>query len=499
MIRKAENVGLALKLQKAQASENERRGRKDNFTEGNSRGHKHFKGKRDSHFGKRTNGYTSETNSNKERSRKVFQRSGQNRRDFKEKSNRAKLSAEEKLRLKAEGKCYICKEATNPPHMAHNCPKANSVNQKGSRPPGIQSFGVYVNTNSAEEYRDLANTTEAAHEISLNMMGWAPNINTCDYDSDLDVSRIEEVTKRKTWKDDVRRVLNEFHSEDEFVPSENPFRARSGSSSETASTDSWPSLVDWKPPFKRSPLIGAMIRDPVRESIEKRLAWGAHYAHDRHAWARNRHRFRAVRTEGGYDIHDEHHERLEGEIFLPWILARKPNFNVADWYQKRLNKAFGAPRDRNNKLRRQEDCEDTMSQAIDLFLTVGGPFIGEEHRIFDVQFRFRVSYDYLSGDYIIIDHALQYKTKLKAKLLWDIDFSVADWYNELLKRAYFDLWANIQLCWPDELVFADDFDEDDPEEILGFLVHEATDQDHFQWQIIEDQALVTHIGDAPEC
>ncbi|TEB26900.1 hypothetical protein FA13DRAFT_1795149 [Coprinellus micaceus] len=171
---------------------------------------------------------------------------------------------------------------------------------------------------------------------------------------------------------------------------------------------------------------------------------------------------------------------------------------MAHWYQKRLNEAFGAPRDRNNKLRRREDCEDAMSQAIDLFLTVGGPFIGEEHRIFNVQFRFRVSYDYLSGDYIIMDHTLQYKTKLKAKLLWDINFSVADWDNESLKRAYFDLWANIQLCWPGELVFADDFNEDDPKEILEFLVHKVTDQDHSQWQIIEDQALVMHIGGAPE-
>lgn len=498
MIRKAENAELALKLQHAQAFENERRdvrGRKDNFSERGNRNNKRFKGKRDSHYGKKTNGYTSETNSNKERSRK-FQKYDTQKRDFKGKSPRVPLSAEEKSRLKAEGKCYHCKEATNPPHMARNCPKANSVNHKGTRSNGIQSYGIYVNNNNAEEYRHLAETTETAHELSLNMVGWATDLRAHDFAPDP--IEFDDITKSDSWNDEVKRTFAEFHSEDEYIPEENPFRPVSVASNNTGSTDSWPSLKDWRPPFKPSPWDGATIGDPVKESVEKRLAYGAKYAQDRHYWARNHHRFRAVRTEGGYDIYDEHHEQFSGDIFLPWDLARKPFFNVADWYQKKLNEIFGLPRWWTNKMRKRDDCQDVMSEAIELFLTVGGPFVGEIHRELDIQFRFEASYDRLTGDYIIVDHALQFRTVLKAKLLEDDRFSVADWYNERLQHAYIDLWSNIEMCMPEELGGYDSLEDESPLTIFGNLENEAFDQKYSQWHFLDDSAVVTHMGGVPE-
>ncbi|KAF6765661.1 hypothetical protein DFP72DRAFT_1039464 [Ephemerocybe angulata] len=228
-------------------------------------------------YGRKTNAQT-DTNSNQDKFRRHHNKTEQNRKDWRDKSKgQSKHDAEEKARLKAEGKCYICKESTT--HMARNCPKANSVNTKGSS-SNIQSYSVEFSTDKAEQLRELAETTQVAHEleVSCNAMGLTGEWSIHDYDlNELDFDSGSEYS---SWADEVEDML--------YSPE----------------------------PTEDAALEDFELGDPVLEKIEGGLLHGAPYAQDRRRGAQTTSRFTIETTEGGPPSEVQYNRMVSGETRL---------------------------------------------------------------------------------------------------------------------------------------------------------------------------------------
>lgn len=64
----------------------------------------------------------------------------------------ADLSEQEMAQLRAEGKCFLCKE---PGHMSRNCPRKNTVRGNGNnKPPGLPSFSMTMDILEDDSEKD---------------------------------------------------------------------------------------------------------------------------------------------------------------------------------------------------------------------------------------------------------------------------------------------------------------------------------------------------------
>ncbi|RXW11783.1 hypothetical protein EST38_g14072, partial [Candolleomyces aberdarensis] len=167
IIKKAEHAVLAFKMGgglpgepngKPKARDNQNGKSSGQDMKGQNRGH------RSEYQKKRTNG-RSDYNSNQVKFKTHFDKSEKAQKDQKE------LSKKEREQLKAEGRCYHCKEKG---HMARGCPKVNSVNDKGTHSTGMNNVEVDLGFDELERFRELAETTETTHSLELGMMDWAP-------------------------------------------------------------------------------------------------------------------------------------------------------------------------------------------------------------------------------------------------------------------------------------------------------------------------------------
>ncbi|KAJ3859012.1 hypothetical protein EV359DRAFT_68537 [Lentinula novae-zelandiae] len=80
---------------------------------------------------------------------------------------KVRLSDEKKVQYDAQELCYGCGEKG---HFSRNCPQKNTVRSSKKGPPGLQAHAMSYPTRDNEWLAQLAQTTELAHEISLNMI-----------------------------------------------------------------------------------------------------------------------------------------------------------------------------------------------------------------------------------------------------------------------------------------------------------------------------------------
>ncbi|KAJ2917715.1 hypothetical protein MD484_g2704, partial [Candolleomyces efflorescens] len=297
MLRKAERAELAIKLSEADRE----RHNKDRSGNGKSKNGNSDKGKRPegqkysgktedrhtgsyrkdrsyggNHFGRKTNGRPSNSTDQASGSSSGFH-NHQNRQ--KHDKNRPKLTDEEKEDLRAQGKCYICKESG---HMARSCPKANSFS--GSRRPGLRNYNINVQGISeseiqdAEDKRNLAEATETIHSLSVCMMSH-------EFDQSDEASSPNEIDDELTYH---------------FVSESNN-----------------------------------RLNDPVLSRIQHLLPAAVPFPSDDLGTAFEWDRFEVYRCIDGYCIMDT---QVDEDIFIPFGLAFNPHFDIIDWYRRHLEK-----------------------------------------------------------------------------------------------------------------------------------------------------------------
>ncbi|KAF5318922.1 hypothetical protein D9611_013672 [Ephemerocybe angulata] len=452
IIRKAEHAELAWRLTMTHrnALENAERHNRS----GNDRRRPRNRGrnerpnqKSEGYVGRRTNGLPGGSNSNQTRARNHYEKGEKARKDYRNKptyQGKAQLSAEEKSRRKADGLCYNCGKAD---HMARNCPKANSVNEKGFRSNRIDNYNVNLKFgNETEGLRALAETTESTHNIRANMIEWSADNFNGVFDDDL--IQLEDVKSRPGWKKEVSSMFETFE-EEEPVPS---------TSADTEfftapDADEWfnSGAQDWFEPRTQQEPVTTRLGDPILERVELCLARGAPYHQDKRRGALAKDRFYVHQAQGMYVIADSMMPHIE-EVELAWEKARDPRFNVAGWYQKRLDEMYGVPKGRNRRpeRRRPDEVGDFLAQEIKAQLDAGMSYPGESYAWMPREGRFKVRFNPNARDYLVEDTALRYTTRLTSKLLEDPQLNLQRWYTSRLIRGYEDLWDNIVNCWPED-------------------------------------------------
>lgn len=498
IIKKAEHAELAYKLR--QATRRDETSRSAEYQKSQSNKGKSRLGS-DNYQGRRTNGQGTSSNSNQSKFKKHFDKKEQNRRDYKEKSNttdrshqRANISAEDKARYKAEGRCYECGDKN---HMARNCPKNNSVSDKGRKNPSIDNYNVAFDSGkTAEALRDLADTTEATHNIEVAMMDWEENDFTVTADDELS---FEDVTQRPSWADEVEEMFREFDTENSVDEVEAYLMS--------GSTDSWPSLKEWTEPA--APFVKEderTIGDPILERIEYSLLQGAPYLQDMRRGALSRDRFFVARLGDEYMIKDAMYYQ-HCDQYLKWSLAQKPEFNITGWYQKRLNEAFGLPAGRHNRLPGSSPLkmDNCLGEAIEDQLALGAPYVGETYWEYKNLSRFTAQYVAYRDEYQIHDMNLKFITRLPAELLADSSFSVSAWYNKRLLRSYEDLWENIFMTFEIDRYLAqvssepdDGYDFSNVRLLMRNLEWESENPTTSTWIKEEGCNIITHLDDLAE-
>ncbi|TEB18446.1 hypothetical protein FA13DRAFT_1719903 [Coprinellus micaceus] len=315
--------------------------------------------------------------------------------------------------------------------MARNCPKANSVRDKGTASANVQNFNVEIASGSAEVNRELADTTEAVHELTIGLSAMA--VDDWGFEEEETIMPTEDdfadTTLRGNWVDEVEQMFARFEGGDaEELHNAVEFFETLGSDA-----DSWESLDKWKTECLGIdiPENDHTIEDPIRERVDCLLQRGAPYKQDSFKGAFDDDRFLIYRTEGGYAIMDDMYADAE-PLYISWDKARNPNFNIVGWYQKRLNKIFDVPGGKWNKAPKEGPRErrDIMARHLESRPENAGPYPGEAYWKFPKMGRFFVTYDRGSGDYEVVDHALCYRTMMKADdVKLGKEFSVGDWYH----------------------------------------------------------------------
>ncbi|TEB26238.1 hypothetical protein FA13DRAFT_1713440 [Coprinellus micaceus] len=422
MVLKAECAELAAKLVLTTHRETEDRRPEKRF-----KGQAHS-GQDNSHYGRKTNGRTG-VNSNQDRYNKKYTRTENRNKGLSRGGNthqRARISDSEKARLKSKGKCYICKESTT--HMARNCPKANSVRDKGTASANVQNFNVEIASGSAEVNRELADTTEAVHELTIGLSAMAVDDWSFEEEETIMPTKdnFADTTLRGNWVDEVEQMFAGFEGGDaEELHNAVEFFETLGSDA-----DSWESLDKWKTECLGVdiPENDHTVEDPIRERVDCLLQRGAPYKQDSFKGVFDDDRFLIYRTEGGYAIMDDMYTDAE-PLYISWDKARNPNFNIVGWYQKRLNKIFDVPGGKRNKAPKEGPHErrDIMARHLESRLENAGPYPGEVYWKFPKTGRFFVTHARGSGDYEVVDHPLCYQTMMKADdVKLGKEFSVGD-------------------------------------------------------------------------
>ncbi|KAJ3518583.1 hypothetical protein NMY22_g13602 [Coprinellus aureogranulatus] len=374
--------------------------------------------------------------------------------------------------------------------MARNCPQANTVKDKGSSSSQVHSYGVYLNDDKpdSERYRHLAETTQAAHEIEvdLNAAGWAFDSDSGSGGSDNYLTDDDEAFTYAGWSD-----------YDDYPTVRPLLRTLEGHGNEHW-TNHGPGDCDKD---AQDMLRKQLVSDPILEKVDIALIRGAPYRQDIRKGSLSKTRFSVHRTEGGYIIIDEMYHMQEEDFFLPWEQARKPQFNIAGWYQRQLNDAFGIPEGlwtQPAALRPEEEM-DPLADAIEIQLSIGGPYPGETYALYSNEDRFQVSYNREKDLYEVTDRGLLWTTRLWPSSLEDKDFSVAEWYAKALERAYEDLWDNITMCHPEDLFV--DTEDDEVEDLymtLKKLEDEALAQQYSVWELRRGCSLILSVGGVAE-
>ncbi|KAJ3556748.1 hypothetical protein NP233_g11909 [Leucocoprinus birnbaumii] len=120
------------------------------------------------------------SNRNEQRDRRYSERTGNDTRNSDRRTsrqNRHNHSEQEIERLRAENRCFRCKEVG---HTSRHCPTQNNVASSNRGPPGQKSLNnIEISAiQQAEDLRQLAETTECADLIELSMLDFG------DYDGD---------------------------------------------------------------------------------------------------------------------------------------------------------------------------------------------------------------------------------------------------------------------------------------------------------------------------
>ena len=86
----------------------------------------------------------------------------------------AGLSEKDMAQLRAEGKCFICKEIG---HISRNCPKRNNMPGNGSnRPPGVPSYGMDMTIIESDD----STASEALESMPVGFINMSPDITTSE-------------------------------------------------------------------------------------------------------------------------------------------------------------------------------------------------------------------------------------------------------------------------------------------------------------------------------
>ncbi|KAF5334544.1 hypothetical protein D9611_013826 [Ephemerocybe angulata] len=270
IVRKAQNFELAIKMSSAHRDNEARKSKRENNYSGQAKGKGRDRPGPSTNYGRKTNGQT-ESNSNQDRFRKHNDKLDANRRGWKDKngSGRQKSNSNEKAKLKAEGKCYICKESTT--HFARNCPQANSVNSKGSSSSGIQSYSAAVTASNVESLREqaLEDTTQAVHTLDCNSipleMG-SPELPPIDAEYiDGDGPDLQELEWANNWEAEAEELFNTFEDEDaHLIPEARRFFR--------ADNESWEELDEWLAQNADTPVPPVDFVAPRRRTSRREAA-----------------------------------------------------------------------------------------------------------------------------------------------------------------------------------------------------------------------------------
>ncbi|KAG6904008.1 hypothetical protein DXG01_013240, partial [Tephrocybe rancida] len=88
-----------------------------------------------------------------------------------------KLSSKERDELRAQGKCFRCRETG---HVSRHCPNGNTV--KGGRngkAPGYSAHAIDIDFEAAETLRESANLVDTIDSVQVSMMHWDIEPNVC--------------------------------------------------------------------------------------------------------------------------------------------------------------------------------------------------------------------------------------------------------------------------------------------------------------------------------
>ncbi|RXW16557.1 hypothetical protein EST38_g9295 [Candolleomyces aberdarensis] len=226
--------------------------------------------------------------------------------------NQKEFSKKEREQLKAEGRCYHCREQG---HMARACPKVNSVNDKGTHSMAMNNVEVELRFGNVERFRELAETTEATHSLELGMMGWAPAHPTKIFNDDEPDVVFSKATCRATG------LIN---------------------------GQDWDTRSQWDRCLTNIKVKYQSMRDPLLKKLEQMLHAEAPYAGDWPDGVQRRDQFVVYKTKEGYQIYNDHYVKIIDGLHILWDELRQPDFDVEGWYQKEVDNALGEPSKRKD-------------------------------------------------------------------------------------------------------------------------------------------------------
>jgi hypothetical protein len=96
----------------------------------------------------------------------------------------ADLSEQEMAQLRAEGRCFLCKDVG---HLSRNCPRKNTMSGNGNnKPPGVPSYSMSMEMSLLEDDNDTNNVLKSMPVGSVNVMS----------------AEEPEIVPDETWRED---------------------------------------------------------------------------------------------------------------------------------------------------------------------------------------------------------------------------------------------------------------------------------------------------------